>query len=227
MDGVVLAGGRSIRMDADKARLPTPDGLAWAVHMARILSGVCSRVGIVRREGASAAPWFEPAGLQVHEIWESADTPLHALTGLATACEWSRSPFVLVVPVDLVHLKVEDVQRLLAAAGPGAAMGEASILQDASGAVISEQPLFGLFPKAIAHLATGAALRGDAVRRFLNSATTVSLPGADLRNANRWSDTGWPHPLAQLRELGVSKRALEAEGERLRARGLTLPPDLG
>jgi hypothetical protein len=132
-----------------------------------------------------------------------------------------------VVPVDLVHLKVKDVQALLASVRLGGSTGEATVLQDASGAVISEQPLFGLFPKAIGHLAAAAAERGDAVRRFLNEATTVALPSADLRNANRWSDTGWPHPLARLRELGVDAGALDAERERLRARGLTLPPELG
>jgi molybdopterin-guanine dinucleotide biosynthesis protein A len=227
MDGVVLAGGRSVRMDADKGRLPTPEGLAWAVHMARILSSVCARVGIVRREGASASPWFEPAGLHIHDIWESAETPLHPLTGLATACRWSRTPLVLVVPVDLVRLKVEDVQQLVVATHPGGATGEADVLKDASGALISEQPLFGVFPRALAHLATDSAQRGDAVRHFLNGATKVALPNADLRNANRWSDTGWPHPLAQLRQRDVSERALEAERERLRARGLTLPPELG
>lgn len=214
-------------MDADKARLPTPDGLAWAVHMARILSGVCSRVGIVRRDGSSASPWFEPPGLVIHDIWEGENTPKHPLTGLATACQWSRTPMVLVVPVDLVHLRAVDVQGLLAAARPGGVMDDSSILDDASGAVISEQPLFGLFPRAVGHLAAAAALRGDAVRRFLNAATTVTLPGADLRNANRWSDTGWPHPLARLRERGVDDAALQAERERLSARGLTLPPELG
>lgn len=227
MDGVVLAGGRSVRMRVDKARLPTPEGLAWAVHAARTLASVCSRVGIVRREGMTAAPWYEPPGLVLEDVWEPADSPRHALSGLATACEWSQTPMVLVVPVDLVHLRVQDVQGLLAAVPHLRSEAETCLLDSAAGCVVSEQPLFGLFPRAIGHLARAAAHGGHSVRRFVADATVVELPGADLRNANTWSDTGWPHPLDRLRGMGVDDRAVEAERARLHARGLTLPPELG
>lgn len=225
IDAFVLAGGRSQRMGFDKARLPGTQGWPRACEVAAALEAVAGRVCIVRRRGQDAGFWPRVNGAGEHAVvWEDDDAPRHALMGLATACLHATTPFVLVAPCDLVDLTAEAVQRLVQAQPLPALDGPATPLGDATGAVISQQPLLALLPRAFGPIARRAAEDGRSVREALAAATRVELPTAALRNANEPED-------APRRAMGwlASPVAWEAEVERRAARGLlaALPGDVG
>lgn len=214
-------------MGVDKARLPSPDGWTWAVHVAGVLAAVCHRVSIVRREPLDDGPWRTPPGLQVDIVMESAQRPRHALSGVVTACEHSETPLLMLAPCDLIGITEDAVRRLHDTVRHGSLAGEATPLSDASGAVVSAQPLFAVVPKALAPLALAAARRGDSVRSFFAAAQRVDVGEDAVRHVNSWSDTGWPHPLDRLRALGLDAAAIDAERARCTAWGVVLPPEPG
>lgn len=174
-DGFVLAGGASVRMGSDKARVRGPDGLPLAVHVARALAAVCGRVRVVRH-GPEPSPdpdWPELAVV--------VDTPgdRHPLRGVAAALAAATTPTVIVAPCDLGALTTEAVHALWrGAAGGEAVAGDGSRLH----------PLFAVLDRARASAAARAADEGTSVRGWVAGLPVVVLPASVLCNVNHPSD---------------------------------------
>lgn len=206
MDGFVLAGGASLRMGVDKARLPFPGRWPMAVHVLSVVAEVCDRAALVRR-GDDGLPW--PEGVEVLREPEREPHPLH---GVATACAASRSELLLVVPCDVPFLPAEGLRRLL----PGPA-----VASDGT----RDHPLVAILPRALGPAAAEAAAAGRSVHDLLRDLPRVVLPAPWLRNANAPGDLPGVDVLGALLAAlpplpaGVRERVLAAEVRRLRERG--------
>jgi molybdopterin-guanine dinucleotide biosynthesis protein A len=154
----ILAGGRSSRFGSDKA-VYAVGGEPLVVRIAAVLRAAGVEPGLVAKA---------PRGLGLPERLES-DVGFHPLHGVATALSDGDA---LVVPCDLADLDVDTVRRLLAAwsAAPG-------------GVYARGQPLFGVFPAALAERARSFALAGRPVRAFVENLVEVDL--GVLTNLNR------------------------------------------
>jgi molybdenum cofactor guanylyltransferase len=150
--GVVIAGGRSVRFGGEKAaaELAGKPLLLWA---AARLARSCLSVAVNARPGTEAEALARAAGLPVlHDAQGDAAGPLAGVrVGLAWAREQGASALA-VSPCDVPLLPDDLFVRLVAAAGPGAAMAETSD---------GDQPLCAVWPvsalaKLTAALADGA-----------------------------------------------------------------------
>jgi len=150
----VLAGGSSPRFGSDKA-LHLVDGLPMALRIAEVLRAAGLEPGLVTKQ---------PRGLGLPERYD-VDPVDHPLVGVAAALDDGDA---LVVPCDLVDLRVEQVRALLLAGPPAVAQG---------------QPLFAVLPGAWAGRARALAQAGAAVRALVDGVPEVDL--GPLRNLNR------------------------------------------
>lgn len=103
--GVVLAGGRSVRMGRDKALLVL-DGsslLEWAVHVLEQTTGEVIVVGRGRPSG-----WDIPARFVPDDLPGAGP-----LGGLLTGLRVARRPFVAVVACDMPFLEAATLRALL------------------------------------------------------------------------------------------------------------------
>lgn len=103
--GLVLCGGDSRRMGADKARLPV-GGTPLAVHVARRLEPVCETVLLASGDGERYGDLGYP---QVADVQEGGGP----LAGIIAGLEVATTELVAVVAVDMPHASA-DVLRLLA-----------------------------------------------------------------------------------------------------------------
>ncbi len=110
LTGLLLAGGASSRMGADKASLVV-DGEPLARRVATVLSHVCGRVLVASGDG-HRLDWLDLA--EVADV-EPAAGPL---SGLIAGLEAAETPLVAVVAVDMPDAS-DAVIRLLAARMPG------------------------------------------------------------------------------------------------------------
>jgi molybdopterin-guanine dinucleotide biosynthesis protein A len=150
--GLVIAGGRSTRFSGEKAvaSLAGKPLLLWAAER---LQGACTVVAVNARSGTQAAVLAQSAGFPVlHDAPGDPDGPLSGVkAGLAWAkCLGARS--LAVSPCDAPLLPQDLFQRLIAAAGEGAALAETEA---------GLQPLCAVWPVAalervVAALAGGA-----------------------------------------------------------------------
>jgi molybdopterin-guanine dinucleotide biosynthesis protein MobB len=114
LTGVLLAGGRSVRMGEDKATLRF-DGKLLLPQLTARLQTVCQKVVVVRRTGQVLPPL--PPNVQVVEDLVSGMGPLGGLlTGLAAA----PTPFVFLAACDLPLLDPEFIRWLAQHPGRGA-----------------------------------------------------------------------------------------------------------
>jgi len=150
--GVVLAGGRSVRFGGEKAaaELAGEPLLMWA---AQRLQGSCAAVAVNARPGTEAEALAQTAGLPVlHDAVGDATGPL---AGVKVGLAWAQSMgarSLAVSPCDAPLLPSDLFVRLVAAAGPGAAMAETPD---------GRQPLCAMWP--VSALSTVvAALAGGA-----------------------------------------------------------------
>jgi molybdenum cofactor guanylyltransferase len=150
--GVVIAGGRSVRFGGEKAaaQLAGKPLLLWAAGR---LARSCLSVAVNARPGTEAEALARAAGLPLlHDAQGDAAGPLAGVkVGLAWAREQGASALA-VSPCDVPLLPDDLFVRLVAAAGPGAAMAETSD---------GDQPLCAVWPvsalaKLTAALANGA-----------------------------------------------------------------------
>jgi molybdopterin-guanine dinucleotide biosynthesis protein A len=150
--GLVLAGGRSLRFGGEKAAalLGGRPLLLWA---ARRLQASCGAVAVNARPGTEAQALAMAAGLPVlHDAAGDADGPL---AGIKAGLIWADAMGVhtlAVSPCDAPLLPDDLFDRLIAAAGDGAAMA-----RTADG----RQPLCAVWP-ASALPTVEAALAGGA-----------------------------------------------------------------
>lgn len=150
--GVVIAGGRSVRFDGEKAvaDLAGKPLLLWAV---RRLQAVCTAVAVNTRVGTQTEALARTEGLPVlHDAPGDAAGPL---AGVKVGLEWAQglgARSLAVSPCDAPLLPDDLFTRLIAAAGEGAAMAETSD---------GRQPLCALWPVSALPV-VAAALAGGA-----------------------------------------------------------------
>lgn len=198
----VLAGGRSSRFGADKARHPV-EGVPMALRVAKALGSTGLPVRLVARDQALA-----DLGLPV---LVEAPGPVHALSGVLAALEAvGPDGLALLAPCDLPWLDPAAVALLCAADPPCIAVG---------------QPLVAWLPGHLAPTVRAWRDAGAPVRRLVDHAAGIALPQAALRNVNRPSDLGpaaarpgidSSAPAAPGRPMAHHNHASEARGHKAR-----------
>lgn len=148
---IVLAGGRSRRMGADKSMLPIA-GRPMIEHIYRQLRGTFARVLI----SANDAEKFSFLGLDVIADRVPDQGPLMAV---ASALEASDREFNLIVGCDVPRIELSVVRRMLAEAG--AADAVIPVTEDGR-----HQPLFAVYRRSVRRcmeeaLASGARRLSD------------------------------------------------------------------
>jgi molybdopterin-guanine dinucleotide biosynthesis protein A len=133
--GVVLAGGRGLRLGGSK---PSAEllGRPLASYPAAALAGVCDRVAVVTKANT------ELPELPGTERWDEPDEPRHPLTGILHALERAGGP-VLVCAGDMPFVTSDALRTLLQAAGSGS--GAPAVVAVADGVL---QPVLGLYAPA-------------------------------------------------------------------------------
>lgn len=168
--GIVLAGGASTRMGCDKALLQL-DGrslLARAVGLLQAAGAEPVVVSGARAGYDSVADAYPERG------------PLGGLASVLSARAALRERLLLVLPVDVPGLRVDDLHRLLRGARVHGA-----------GAYFTDNPLpLALYADAGAHHLVETLLSDSggqaAVHRLISGLALAQVPvdGADLRNLN-------------------------------------------
>lgn len=121
-DGFVLAGGRGLRMGADKA-LVLSAGVPLGLRVACLLGRRCARVSLVRRDLPDPG-WTLADGRSVGVVRD--EEAVHPLWGVHAALRSATSPWALVVATDLVGLRVAHLDALWSARGTAGAVLVAS-----------------------------------------------------------------------------------------------------
>ena len=189
MTGLLLAGGHSTRMGADKALLEF-EGEPLSRRVARALGAVCDEVLVASGDGRRL-DWLKLQ--QVPDILEDAGP----LAGMVAGLERARYPLVAVAAVDMPHAS-PAVFALLARLHAG---------QDALVPETTEglQPLHAVYATTAAPGLRDALERGErSVRRALAALEVrLVLPaewraadptGSFARNINRPEDLPSPNP---------------------------------
>ncbi len=122
--GMVLSGGRSVRFGSEKAAavLSGRPLLLWATDR---LARSCGPVAISTRPGTEAERLAAAAGLPV--LHDAAGDPDGPLAGVRAGLIWAQTigaRSLAVTPCDAPLLPDDLFVRLIAAAGPGAALAE-------------------------------------------------------------------------------------------------------
>ena len=169
----LLAGGRGERVGGrDKAWLPRGGKPAVDTLLQELAgTGFAARLASVRSPDPR---WAERNFACVQDLHPGQPGPLAGLEALAAAC---RTPWLLVLPVDVHGLPQDLFARLAAAAEAGGAW-----LRDGGGL----QPLVGLWPAPRLHATVVAALDAGetAVHRALATLAPASLDVSPLRLGN-------------------------------------------
>ncbi len=219
--GYVLAGGRSSRMGADKARLAVR-GLPMAAAVAEVLTEAGLPVTLVRRGAPDGLPWLDRGGQPLRVAHEPDDGEPHPLSGLAWALDDALqhgAEAVLVAPCDLADLDADAVRRLMVA--PSVAAGPDG----------RRHWLLAHVPVERLEAVRAAASRGAPVRYALGDLPPVQVAARVLHNVNRPEDRR-EHPLqrlmASLPEGIDAQPVIAAEQQRMRQRGIVerCPPSV-
>lgn len=162
MAGVVIAGGRSVRFGGEKAAalLEGKPLLMWAV---RRLERSCAAVAVNARAGTQAEVLARAEGLPI--LFDAAGDAQGPLAGVKAGLIWAKqlgARSIAVSPCDAPFLPEELFERLIEAAGSGAAMAETAD---------GREPLCALWPvSALATLTEALADGGHpATWRVLES----------------------------------------------------------
>lgn len=149
--GVVIAGGRSLRFGGEKAvaLFAGQPLLLWAASR---LARVCARVAVNARPGTEAAALAQTAGLAL--LHDAPGDPEGPLAGVRAGLEWAQrlgARSLAASPCDVPLLPEDLYQRLLSAAGAGAAMAETAE---------GHQPLCAVWPVSALPVLTTALAGG-------------------------------------------------------------------
>jgi len=179
--GVVLAGGASRRMGADKALLNHPDGSSWLEAQVQLLRSVGLEVCVLTGHGRHHALLSSREGVTVQaEPWQ----PAGPLWALSCVLHDRDDEALLTLPVDMPGLRCEALQQLIRCwrSQPSRAL----VADDGS----RLQHLFGIYPcgalyrKALDdELTEGKGRWRGWLERIPHD--TVKLPSDQLVNVNR------------------------------------------
>ena len=179
LTALILAGGKSTRFGADKARHAV-EGRAMIERVAEVVTEVADTVLIsVAEEGAE---YDLPSARQVVDRYRDAGP----LAGLHAGLEATETPWLLAVACDMPFVTADVLQALAAARGPET---DAVVARTLDGRY---HPLCACYhqrtrPLVEAHLAAGT-LAMHALLDRLKNVRFVDLPAGPLRNVNRVSD---------------------------------------
>jgi molybdopterin-guanine dinucleotide biosynthesis protein A len=177
INGVVLAGGRSIRFGAEKAAAEVKGRpmIAWVLD---VLTPACVEVAVNARPGSLASVYAEQAGLI--RLADDPTDPEGPLAGLRAGLAWANTQgadALATAPCDTPFLPTDFVARLAAGWTPG---------DDARFAISSAgpAPLCALWPlPATLRLVseTLAAGRHPSIRQVLEALHAVAVAFPDPR----------------------------------------------
>jgi molybdopterin-guanine dinucleotide biosynthesis protein A len=198
--GLVLAGGRSVRFEGEKAAAELA-GVPLIIRAARRLQRSCPVVAASVRPGTESEGLARAAGLPL--LYDIPGDALGPLAGVKVGLMWARdrgARALAVSPCDAPLLPDDLVARLIEAAGGGPALAETS-----DGA----QPLCALWPVSVLgqvvealqggnHPATWRLLhslgatrvRFDDARAFANINTRADLAAAHQRYISAMNPSG-------------------------------------
>ena len=179
--GVVLAGGASRRMGADKALLTHPDGSSWLEAQIQLLRSADLEVCVLTGHSRHHALLSSRKGVTVQaEPWQ----PAGPLWALSCVLHDRDDEALLTVPVDMPGLRLDALQQLIRCWTPQQA--RALVADDGS----RLQHLFGIYPcgalyrKALDdELTEGNGRWSCWLERIPHD--TVKLPPDQLLNVNR------------------------------------------
>ena len=179
--GVVLAGGASRRMGADKALLTHPDGSSWLEAQVQLLRSVGLEVCVLSGHGRHHALLSSRKGVTVQaEPWQ----PAGPLWALSCVLHERDDEALLTLPVDMPGLRSDALQQLIRCWTPQQA--RALVADDGS----RLQHLFGIYPCGALHrkalddeLTEGKGRWSCWLERIPHD--TVKLPPDQLLNVNR------------------------------------------
>ncbi|MGA2692130.1 MAG: molybdenum cofactor guanylyltransferase [Opitutaceae bacterium] len=154
MLGVVLAGGLSRRMGADKANLLLDGEPLWRRQMGVLRAAGLGRVVLMRRTGQTAPPGVE--------CWRDVPDAIGPLGGIHTALLARVAPWVAVLAVDMPGIRAEWFTWLAGFCRSG--IGAAA--QHAEGV----EPLAGIYPAdAVADAASQIGAGDFSVRNMIRT----------------------------------------------------------
>ena len=179
--GVVLAGGASRRMGADKALLTHPDGSSWLEAQIQLLRSADLEVCVLTSHSRHRALLSSRNGVTVQaEPWQ----PAGPLWALSCVLHERDDEALLTVPVDMPGLRLDALQQLIRCWTPQQA--RALVADDGS----RLQHLFGIYPCGALHrkalddeLTEGKGRWSCWLERIPHD--TVKLPPDQLLNVNR------------------------------------------
>ena len=179
--GVILAGGASRRMGADKALLTHPDGSSWLEAQVQLLRSVDLEVCVLTAHDRHHALLRSRKGVIVQaEPWQAAG-PLWALSCLLNDRD---DEALLTVPVDMPCLRSDALQRLIVCWSTQQSL--ALVADDGS----RLQHLLGIYPCGVfnrmaldAELTEGKGRWRGWLERIPHD--TLKLPSDQLVNVNR------------------------------------------
>ncbi len=179
--GMVLAGGRSVRFGGEKAAALFA-GQPLMIRAAGRLATVCGHVAVNARPGSEA----ERLAGAFPVLHDRAGDPDGPLAGVRAGLSWARglgAAALAVIPCDSPILPDDLVARLVAQAGPGAAMAET---EDGVQPLFAVWPVWAL-PRLDEAIADGAHPPTWRVLHDLGAAR-VRFATADLANVNTRQD---------------------------------------
>jgi molybdopterin-guanine dinucleotide biosynthesis protein A len=135
MIGVLLAGGRGLRLGGRSKAAMEVGGRPLVAYPAAALAAVCDRVAIVAKPD-SDLPWLPGV-----ERWDEPAEPRHPLTGIVHALEQADDA-VLVCGADMPYVTADACATLIAAGAGGSAFAAVAVT---AGVV---QPLFAVYAPA-------------------------------------------------------------------------------
>ncbi|MCW5549944.1 MAG: molybdenum cofactor guanylyltransferase [Opitutaceae bacterium] len=185
---VLLAGGRSSRMGADKALLPTQGRPLWQRQVEVLRAAGAREIFFsVRPEQA----WI-PAGVQVVQDAVAGAGPLAGIAAALAAC---GDGHLAVLAVDLPRMEPAWFARLLERCGPGAgAVGRRGNFYE---------PLAAIYPRELLAAATEALARGElSLQAFIAGAGTRMRSVEIGSNESEWF-LNWNEPSAAPRSPGA------------------------
>lgn len=171
--GVVLAGGRGLRMDGHDKGLMKFNGRPLVAH---VIERVRPQVGAMAINANRNLEDYREFGLPV---WtDMLDDHQGPLAGFATALAHATTPWILIVPCDSPFIPVDLVDRL----------GQAAVSDGAGIAVVATdgklQPVFTLVHHRVAESLKAFLARGDRkIALWLASQHAVRVDCTDIAEA--------------------------------------------